>query len=151
MFEYSLIRIEGQEVIISTIDKDRVLASNVTLKDLDKLIFGINKTNGTGLKLYHKNNNLYDFRRSNIILTNNKFIKKLSKISPYKGYIETNEDGTIYHSIGIHLDPYTGEYNIITFDKKDKYVSLYERSIGEAINIFNTNKDTTLEYIKMLK
>lgn len=151
MFEYSLIRIEGQEVIISTIDKDRVLASSVTLKDLDKFIFGISKTNGTGLKLYHKNNDPYDFRRSNIILTNDKFIKKLSKISPYKGYIEANEDGTIYHSIGIHLDPYKREYNIITFDKRDRYISLYEHSVGEAVNIFNTNKDTTLEYIKMLK
>lgn len=151
MDDFSTIVVDGCEVIISSIDKDRVLASNVTLKDLDKFIFGISKTNGTGLKLYHKNNNLYDFRRSNIILTNDKFIKKLSKISPYKGYIETNEDGTIYHSIGIHLDPYTREYNIITFDKRDRYISLYERSIGEAVRIFNTNKDATLEYIKMLK
>lgn len=142
MFEYSLIRIEGQEVIISTVDKNRILASNVTLKDLDNFIFGISSTYGKNLKIFHKNRNKRDFRRSNLILTHKTLIENLGSLDYYKCMTQSN----YFTPIGIHLDPYTKGYEIIYFDTDDhdKLVVENEKSIGEAIKIFNKFKDKFL-------
>lgn len=126
------ITIEGKKVIISAIDKDKI-TEDVKLKDLDKLIFGISKIKGTGLKIYHKNNNAYDFRRSNLILTNEKFIKKLMDMDYYGGVIQHYQ----FNPIGIHLDPYIQEYEIIYFDLKDNLIVYNEKLIAESIKIFN--------------
>lgn len=97
-----VITIQGEEIILSEVDVDRVLNNKVDLKALDKFIFGIRKTYGTGLKIKHKNKKKNDYRRSNLILTSDEFID-YDIAEEYK------------ELIGIHLDPYIDslEYEVI--------------------------------------
>lgn len=130
------ITIEGKKVLISAIDLNKI-SNDTKLKDLDKLIFGISKLKGTGLKLYHKNNNAYDFRRSNLILTNEKFVKELMNLDAYNAKLQHY----LFNPLGVHLDPYKKEYEIIYFDLKDNLIVHNEILIAEAIKIFNKFKN----------
>ena len=131
MDDFTTVVIDGREVIISTIDKDRVLANikNLNIKNLKLFIFKINSTYGSKLKIFHKNRNKLDFRRSNLILTDIKISKKLSKTLPYKFYVENAG----FNPIGIHLDVNSNGYEIITFNSKDNLIVENEKLIAEAI------------------
>ena len=133
--DYTTIVINGCEVIISSVDEDRVLANikNLNIKNLKLFIFGINSTYGSNLKIFHKNKNKLDFRRSNLILTDIKLSKKLSKTLPYKFYVENSG----FNPIGIHLDVNSNGYEIITFNSKDNLIVENEELIDEAIKKFN--------------
>lgn len=133
MDDYTTLIIDEREVIISSIDKDRVLANikNLNIKNLKLFIFGINSTYGSKLKIFHKNGCKLDFRRSNLILTDIKLSKKISKTLPYKFYVENAG----FNPIGIHLD--VNGYEIITFNSKDNLIVENEKLIAEAIKKFD--------------
>ena len=142
--DYTTIVIDNQEVIISSVDEDRILANikKLTLKDLDKFIFQISSTYGKNLKIFHKNGNKKDYRRSNLILTNKALINDLMNLDFYRCCTQHY----YYCPIGIHLDVNTKGYEVIYFDTEDhdKLVVKNEKSIGEAIKIFNKFKDKFL-------
>ena len=72
MDEYTTLTIEGQEVLISSIDFNRINKNMdlLNIHTLAKFIFRTDIFYKTGLRLYHKNGNHLDFRRENLILTN---------------------------------------------------------------------------------
>ena len=95
--------IDNKQIIISEIDKQSILDSNVKIAELDKLIFRFKKVHGTGCFIYHKNGDPLDFRRSNLIMAP-------IDIRRYKDKI------TMLEFCGIHMGPSDNSYELITFE-----------------------------------